>query len=369
MKEKNKGIAIIAGTLLIMASINVAVMLTISLQKTDGEEENQIDISYLGIQHKTLVSGGYLYVLGNRAIVIFNIVDENNPIEISRVNDSGSSRIISSFFVSGNWLFVGTETGIMRIVDISDKENPRIISSCYTSGKEINAIVTDGNYSYLAHDTGLAIINISQKDRPVLVAEKKTGGEGSDAIIENDVLFLTDSTDGLIIFDVSNRSDPTILEIFHPISGEYRDLARYKNTLYCQVERECILVFDVSDPRNPEETRRISVLVRPKSMGVIEDKLFIGNDDELKVFIITNPNWPKYSGAFKVNEYPAENFSGDGNHVYITQDESLSVYELNEGIHFLFWVPLLIVWIVAAMTVLKQTRKNDFFQLVKKEKF
>jgi len=349
MNPTNKLKTMIVVAILLMASVTAVLYVIPGTHSLGGEYESGIDLDLFGFSHKIIASDDYAFVLGDDAVVILDTQEKGNPRELSRFGGQGSS--FTSLYVDENWIYIGSYGGSFRIVNITNKTNPEGAGGCYTSGSRIRSIVSDGSYAYLANEGGLSIIDIRDKERPSEVGRKETESIGHDILIDENIAFMSDVTGGLFVFDVSDKTNPMKISEYKSVDGHYEDIARYKNTLFCQVYAICVIVLDVSDPTQPREIKRI--YEEPTSIGVHEDRLFVCHfdHDEFKVFEISDPESPKKVGSFKeISAYHVRNFSVVGNYLYIAED-FLLVYEIQWKPNIWFWAPVLTGWLVTAYVV------------------
>jgi len=113
--------------------------------------------------------------------------------------------------VKGNYAFVAAGSTGMQVVDVTDKLNPKVISTAAldTPGNA-NDIAVVGNYAYIADgSSGLQIINISNPLKPNLVGTFDTAGTAWDVVVSNGYAFVADGESGLKIINVSTPSSPS----------------------------------------------------------------------------------------------------------------------------------------------------------------
>ena len=358
MDPKNKLKAMIVVAILLMASVTVTLYVIPGTHSLGGEYESRIDLNsidpskykHIGPHYKIIASDDYVFVLGGAAVVILDAQDKRNLRELSRIEDFRGFAGFSSLYIDDNWLYIGGSGGDFRIVNIANKTNPESVGGCVTNGSRIRSIVSDGSYAYLTDGDGISIVDIRDKEQPREVGRKETESLGHDILIDENIAFMSDITGGLFVFDISNKTNPMKISEYKSVDGHYEDIARYKNTLFCQVYAICVIVLDVSDPTQPREIKRI--YEEPVSIGVHEDRLFVYNfsHEKMKVFKISDPESPKKVGSFEVGSFHLRNFSVDGNYLYIAENP-VRVYRLEENHNFGFWIPVLTGWLVTAVVV------------------
>jgi hypothetical protein len=110
------------------------------------------------------VSGQYAFVAsdadgpGDRGLQIYNISNPNNPALVKRLTLPAEARSVA---VQGNFVYLGTYGDGMRIIDVSDINDPKVVghapcdvnSNCFTE-----EIAVQGLFAYAArHGGGLAV--------------------------------------------------------------------------------------------------------------------------------------------------------------------------------------------------------------------
>ena len=153
------------------------------------------------------ISGDYLYVYDAGKLTPINISNPELPLAATATQLSNN---IETLFPYGNYLFMGTTTG-MLIYSLSSPESPGYVSMV-AHMRSCDPVVVQGNYAYVTVRSNsfcggnineLQVIDISSIENPVKKATfgmKQPHGLGIDG--EN--LFICDGSDGLKIFDASD---------------------------------------------------------------------------------------------------------------------------------------------------------------------
>lgn len=160
------------------------------------------------------IVGDYLYTLSVSNLHVFNISNPAEPSEQETVN-VGSG--VETIFPFGNWLFMGTQNG-MLIYSIGSNGVPEYVSS-YAHVRSCDPVVTDGEFAYVtlrvsgcrtaAEDAidVLDVIDLENIESPRIIASKEMNSPRGLGL-DGDVLFVCDGTSGLEVFDVSDPSNP-----------------------------------------------------------------------------------------------------------------------------------------------------------------
>lgn len=118
-----------------------------------------------------------------------------NPIDMP-ANPKGVS-------VQGDYAYVACDEVGLRLIDISDINNPAEYSSIVLDGVSLSVRVKD-DYAYVASDrSGLYVVDVTDKSNPVQVAQINTSGRSKDIHIAGNYAFLADGSGGLKVIDIS----------------------------------------------------------------------------------------------------------------------------------------------------------------------
>ncbi len=200
--------------------------------------------------------------------------------EVSRLKISGQAIDID---IAENYAYITSDLGELYIVNIKDKSDPRIVGKC-PDVDSANIVIIEGDYAYISYtkwvigeedyytECGFKIVDIKDKEDPRVIGDYRTGENNRKSVygffIEGDYAFIDTAVyqDGfelnsLEIIDISNKKSPEKLGSFEfegsPsavwVSGNYA----YINTNYYDHEEEDysgqsrLLVIDIEDKEDP----------------------------------------------------------------------------------------------------------------------
>jgi hypothetical protein len=185
---------------------------------------DKADVSYYSLSASAGVSGSgtgiggsmarfaindkMLYLLDGSSLKLFDITAKTTPNKLFDINMGGG---IETMFLSGNYMFLGTTTG-MIIYDITNSQSP-LWKSSYNHIRSCDPVVVDDTLAYITLRSGtncgsavncLDVINIKNTLQPSLVKSySMTNPYGLGK--NGDLLFVCDGTAGLKVY---NASDP-----------------------------------------------------------------------------------------------------------------------------------------------------------------
>ncbi|MHA2363401.1 MAG: LVIVD repeat-containing protein, partial [Candidatus Hodarchaeales archaeon] len=178
-------------------------------------------------------------------VLVFAIVlnisllgNSTTPLKLSRL-DSNSTQHQYDLIELGQIVTGGVAYGIqvvdnkayvadgqngMVIIDVSNPENPQIISSIRDGTGAPEDIYIINDLSFVADGIdGLEIINISDPANPVEMSNFNDGGQAHRVVVIGNYAFVADGEDGLEVIDVSNPENPTEITQYY-LTGLYRDI-------------------------------------------------------------------------------------------------------------------------------------------------
>ncbi len=270
------------------------------------------------------ISGNYAYVTAQQSgyLHIIDISDRTLPKLMKKVPIPGAFGV----YTDGNYAYV-VNGNSLRIVDVSDKNNPtivgQVVDSTLLAGSR--SVFVSGNYAYVAAegDDSMRIIDISNKVLPVIVGGFKDQPNGMlDAartiyVVGNYVYITSYYNNSLRIFDVSNKTNPVMVgalkddtRLFHisglAVSGRYAYVTIYDTNIFS--------VIDISNPALPKIVGSVqdnTNLNGAFSVAVSGSQVFVANrrGNSVAVVNVADPEQPKIIGLVKNDVDLKESFN------------------------------------------------------------
>ena len=129
-------------------------------------------------------------------IRIINVSDPQNPTEIGHYDTYGWSRGI---YVQDTFAYVADYGGGLCIINVSDPQNPTMIGVYITSGFAWSVYV-QGTLAYVADESdGLRVINVADPQHPIEVGYYDTGNWAHNVYIQDTLAYVADEFDGLYL--------------------------------------------------------------------------------------------------------------------------------------------------------------------------
>lgn len=265
---------------------------------------------------RILAHGPYAYVSSREQGLSLLNIHEMTPTVESTLPLSWTVRAKFRF----PYAYVADGDGGLRIVDISDVKNPRIVGTYDTPGRALG-IDIGGHHTYVADTTGgLRVIDVSDPTQPIEVGHVSISGKAYDVSVVWPYAFLVDWDHGLRVIDISNPTSPREVGSTPPlgsptaiaIQGHYAYIVSWTNrTLH---------VVDISDPTHPAE---VSALALSSAWEAVYDVTLNGSHayvaaEQAGVVIVdvSNPSQPVEIGRYDTPGYAA-GVDVDGRYLYV----------------------------------------------------
>ncbi len=304
-----------------------------SEQKPEGEEESSAvetseDIiqkefspaiaSSLYISGQTSavhVIGDYAYASG-QGLKIIDITDKNNPEIVGTADPTGWA---SNFYVEGNYAYLpysiwdneGFSSGGFKIIDITDKKKPEEVG-IFESDGSINGICATGNYIYASYEisekqdegyytmleSGIKIIDMTDKENLVSVGTYDTGDSGAGSFrIVGDYIYLF-VNQTLKVLDITNRESPTDIGSYRS-SGWTSNFYVMGDYVYLPLSNS-LQIIDISDKENP------AMAGGAFASGDIE-YVFIEGDYAYITYVVRDDNWQVKESGMQIIDVENKN--------------------------------------------------------------
>ncbi len=198
---------------------NISLILLISFvffTNCSKDSNNAIDnVNQSGSITKFAIINNYLYTINNYQLVVFDIQNKNKP---TKINAIGIPNNVETIFAYNNNLYLGSTTGIF-IVDIQNPSIPLIIGSAtHTLG--CDPVIVKDTIAYSTIRNGrtcnngipstfnqLIIYNVKNSNNPIQINQINMI-EPQGLSIDGNNLFVCDGRNGLIVFDISDLKNP-----------------------------------------------------------------------------------------------------------------------------------------------------------------
>ncbi len=252
-------------------------------------------------------------------------------ITLFSVTESGQ---IGSIFYArdDNFLYAACKNDGLRMIDLSDPENPAIAGSYFypdNDSIEINGVYVENQIAYLACGLGgVLVLDITNPDEPVLLSEVALPGAwgytyAMDIFVSGDYAWVADLINGVHVIDVSEPDQAKGIKLIG-LAGA-RDLMISGTYLYTALEGSGIEIIDISDPQNPTEASAYANDGGEIAIRANDDFAYIGYASKgIRGLDITDKTAPVDNPAWVYSDTGATgiSFGTDENTLFITSEQT-----------------------------------------------
>jgi VCBS repeat-containing protein len=259
------------------------------------------------------------YVADDDDLHIIDISDPTSIIEL------GSCNILSEHYswgehveIVGSYAYFADGGGGLRIIDISNLQDPIEVGFIDTGGAAFDVVVS-GNYAYLAaNQHGLSIVDISNPANPIEVGNYDTSGQAFGVDVAGDYAYLASNNSGLRIIDISNPSAPFEVAYFNPM--EYINDVKISGN-YAYLAGGGLYIINISDPTQPIPIGFFNNNYGSRDVYVAGNIAYLADDvNGLRVIDVSDPTMPHEIESF---DTAGRAFGVDGavNYAYLADQD------------------------------------------------
>ncbi|MBD3163476.1 MAG: hypothetical protein GF328_15340 [Candidatus Latescibacteria bacterium] len=194
------------------------------------------------------VSGSYAYVtdaIANGPCWL-RIYDVTDPGSMTEVGSLLMPELVHEVEVVGPYAYVAAGDSGLRIIDVSDPEDP--FEAAVYSAPDLNDVQVVGTYAYLASadwDGGFLVLDVEDPLNPTLIGQySATGRFFRDLFVLGDFAYVTaPSSDLLYVLQIADRTNPTELATYTPPGGTF-DVAAQDSLLYVADGSAGVLILE-----------------------------------------------------------------------------------------------------------------------------
>jgi hypothetical protein len=236
-------------------------------------------------------------------------------VEIRQIGNYNTPNQAVNVEVVGNLAYVADMQSGLRIIDISDPENPDEIGHYDTPGW-VEYVYIAGHYAYLAdYTSGLRILDISDPENPESVGTFDTRSAAHAVNVIGNYAYIADWA-GLSVIDVSDPAHPDEVAYLDTPGCAY-GIFVLDNYAYVAAQASGVLIIDISDPENPEEVGNYPAQHMALGIYVVGDIAYVGaGSNGFHVVDVSNPEEPERLGICDTQDW-AQQINVDRNYAYV----------------------------------------------------
>ncbi|MDY6970926.1 MAG: hypothetical protein SV775_01215 [Thermodesulfobacteriota bacterium] len=257
----------------------------IILDISNPEKVDKISQLKLDFVNDVAVRGNHVFIAGGQrrfADGHFSIVDvseKKKPLLLAKVDlPRGANRI----HANDSYVFVSAHGAGLFIYDCTSPRSPKLMSNfrvAYDPSEYPEVakslllenhtwgVITEGDIAYVCDDhAGVRLVDISDIQNPKQISrymhKKGLGGFCNDVVIDKDFMYLAYDFGFLVIVDISDKMHPKMAGEFNPNGSKgWKEsdmlairLAKVENYVYISTSRKGgITVIDVGKPQDPRQ--------------------------------------------------------------------------------------------------------------------
>lgn len=166
----------------------------------------------------------------------------------------------NDIFVEGDLAFVAAGEAGLHMLDVSDRDAPRLIATLETPSNANGVDVRDGLAAVADGDSGILIVDVSDPTSPVTLGELALAGRALDVVFHQQYALVASDAAGLQIVDVGDPDSPTWVGVQGlPGSSHQVECWGAANLAVVTARGEGLHVVDVSDPTSPQYVSNESI--------------------------------------------------------------------------------------------------------------
>jgi hypothetical protein len=214
---------------------------------------------------------------------------------------------VSDFQIANNIAYVAGSG--LQMLDVSDPDNPRPISSYASDEMSVTAVAVRGDRAfastsrYVTGENSLQIVDISHLDSPTLLGEYQNHSAYSLNVV-GELAFVS----GIGIIDLHDASKPALLNDTQFVNGDVRGNIAYLTnvvpgscTSVCQGQ---LRILDITNPSSPTLLGTYNGLNAGWEVQVVDAYAYVADGDNgLQIIDISDPHHPSLAGSYTALAY------------------------------------------------------------------
>jgi len=185
---------------------------------------------------------------------------------------------VNAVVVQGNTSYVGVGPRLV-ILDVSDLANPALVGRSPMFPDIVEGVAVAGSYAYVADgERGLRIVDVSNPAAPAEVGFYDTPGIAYDVAVVGAYAYVADGQAGLRIVGISDPTHPTEIG-FYDTPGKAMGVAVAGDYAYVADEYEGLRILNVSDPAHPDEASFYDTMGYASGVAVVRNIAYVADED------------------------------------------------------------------------------------------
>lgn len=241
------------------------------------------------------------------------VVDMSDPNDTSVIGNLALGTALECVAVSGNVALVGSATGNLWALDVSDPTNIVVLDTLVL--ERVLGIALYGSHAILACNTGgVRIIDWSDPSSLVEVGSHAHPGQALSVAVEGGRSYIAASSGGTLCLDLTTPTNPSLLGSFDP-GTQVLDVDVSGGLVYQVTSLHGLQLVDFTDPAQPVGLGTVDTPYSMEAVSVQGDVAVVGSLDSSWHFVdVRDPQDPNIFGRVNawLGGYPRHVAFGEG---------------------------------------------------------
>ncbi len=243
-----------------------------------------------GDANDIIIVGEFAFVADNQSgLRIIDISNPEEPEEIGFLDTPGSALSVA---VRGDIALIGDGPRGLKVIDINNPEQPEEIGS-FVDECIVNGVAISGDIVYLSDAiSGFRVIDLRDPENPVQIAELETPDVAQDVFVSGDFAYVADTQSGMYIIDISDPENPEEVGVYDS-PGEAMSIVVVGNYAYIADEIAGLQIVSIRNPARPFRHGRFDTPGFAYGVKISGNYAFIADGSEgLQIVNISDPRDP-----------------------------------------------------------------------------
>lgn len=267
-----------------------------------------------GNKHKIVQQGQYLYIANSdKGVRIIDISDKTDPKIVGTFYTGTDSWTgwADDIDVQGNLAYIAYNgAGALNVVDISDKTAPKLLSKYSSAGMTL--VKVSGEYIFAENfggARGISILELGSDNKLNLIGkydESTTDADIVDIKVKGNYAYVLINNIGVRILSIEDKSNPRVIGTIEETGNSLEMYAQY--LFITSNGSKGTSIVDISDNSNPKILANFHPYKQAEELEIQGNNLYvIGRSEGLKVFTTT----PTLFGADSILDSDGDGYNDD----------------------------------------------------------
>ncbi|MHA1219734.1 MAG: LVIVD repeat-containing protein [Candidatus Heimdallarchaeaceae archaeon] len=165
--------------------------------------------------YEVFVYENIAFVADSQTFGGFGMIDVTNPANPVIIDYIPLNEGIHGIYVENNVAYISARATILRIFDVSNKEDVQLLSKYGNSGSQGSFVLQNGICYFPQMDLGITLIDVQDNTnlKSILTVKDSLTGLCMDVWVNDSLIFLADAWDGLEVWELSIQETHLIRNI------------------------------------------------------------------------------------------------------------------------------------------------------------